>query len=91
MKFAWDEQKAHTNFRKHKVSFDEAVTVFDDPLFLVFADAEHSVEEPRFIAMGESTVGKLLIVAFTQSELVMRIVSARTATRSERKFYEEEG
>ena len=90
MKFEWDEQKAKANLAKHKVSFDEAQTVFDDPLYLIFADVDHSFEEKRFIIMGESNKRKLLVVAFIEGEAAARLISARTATPSERKNYEQE-
>lgn len=90
MKFEWDEQKAHTNLIKHKISFDDAKTAFEDPLFLVYADPDHSVEEQRFILLAESISGKLLVVVFTQIGTEIRLISARKAIRSERKFYEEE-
>ena len=91
MKFEWDEIKAEANLKKHKISFDEAQTVFDDPLFLIFSDVDHSIEEKRFIVMGESVTGKLLVVAFTDRKEKARVISARKATSAERRFYEEEG
>ena len=90
MKFEWDEQKAKANLKKHKVSFEEAQTVFDDPLFLIFADPDHSLEERRFVILGESNQTKLLVIAFTERDLVTRLISARKATATERKNYEEE-
>jgi uncharacterized DUF497 family protein len=90
MKFEWDEIKATANLKKHKISFDEAQTVFADPLFLIFADTDHSLEEDRFIIMGESVNGKILVVAFTERKEKTRLISARKATPAERKFYEEE-
>jgi uncharacterized DUF497 family protein len=90
MEFEWVEQKAHANFIKHRVSFEEAKSTFEDPFFLIFADAEHSLEERRFILLGESTKGKLLVVSFTQIGSATRLISARKAIRSERRFYEEE-
>ena len=90
MKFEWDEQKAKANLAKHKVSFDEAQTVFDDPLYLIFADVDHSFAEKRFIIMGESNKRKLLVVAFIEGEAAARLISARKATPSERKNYEQE-
>ena len=90
MKFEWDEQKAKANLAKHKVSFNEAQTVFDDPLYLIFADVDHSFAEKRLIIMGESHKRKLLVVAFIEYEAATRLISARTATPSERKNYEQE-
>lgn len=90
MEFEWNEEKAEANLNKHEVSFEEARTVFEDPLFLIFGDPDHSIEENRFIIMGESNENRLLIVSFTQRELAIRLISARRATRPERKKYEEE-
>ena len=90
MQFEWDEEKAEANLKKHEVSFEEAQTVFADPLFLIFADPDHSIEENRFIIMGESTENKLLVVSFVERPPVTRLISARKATRAERKNYEEE-
>lgn len=90
MLFDWDEEKARSNFTKHDVSFDEATSVFDDPLFLTFADPEHSLQEQRFIIMGESAKGRLLVIAYTDRKKnnTTRLISARLATRKERKNYE---
>jgi hypothetical protein len=88
--FAWDPWKGKSNLAKHGVSFDEARTVFDDPLFLVFADPDHSTEEDRFLIMGRSRQGRLLVVSYTERSDTVRIISARHATRQERKVYAEE-
>lgn len=85
-----DEQKAEANLKKHEVSFDEAKTVFDDLLFIIFADPGHSVEENRFIIMGESNQNRLLVVSYTERPPKTRLISARKATRAERKKYEED-
>ena len=90
MEFAWDPRKAKRNLAKHGVSFDDAKTVFDDDLFLAFADPDHSTEESRFIIMGQSKQGRLLVVAYTERSDTIRIISAREATRQERKTYAEE-
>ena len=90
MEFEWNEQKAKANLAKHEISFEEAQTVFDDPLYLIFADIDHSIEEKRFITMGASNKSRLLVVAFTDRETATRIISARKATASERKIYEQE-
>ncbi len=90
MLFDWDENKAKSNLDKHGVSFDEATSVFDDPLFLTFSDTEHSIHEQRFIIIGESTKGKLLVVSYTERQNHTRLISARPATRKERKAYESE-
>ncbi|BBO24834.1 MAG: hypothetical protein AMXMBFR19_23660 [Chthonomonadaceae bacterium] len=66
MAFEWDDDKARANIEKHGVSFDEAATVFRDPLYLIFADPDHSVEEARFVILGESSKRRLLIVSYTQ-------------------------
>lgn len=89
MTFEWDEAKAAANLAKHGVSFDEAKTVFDDPLFVDFYDPEHSVDEHRYITIGESERGRLLIVAYTQRDGATRLISAREVTSTERAAYEE--
>lgn len=88
MKFDWNEEKAKKNLDKHGISFDEATSVFDDPLFLTYADLDHSIEERRFIIMGESARGRLLVVSYTERKNSTRLISARSATRKERKAYE---
>jgi hypothetical protein len=88
--FAWDPRKAKRNLAKHGVSFDDAMTVFDDDLFLVFADPDHSTEENRFIIMGQSKQGGLLVVAYTEGSDAIRIISGREATRHEKRIYAEE-
>ena len=90
MSFVWDEAKAAKNFKKHRVSFDEGTTVFADPLFLIAADDDHSIEEKRFVIMGESNTGQVLVVAYAERGKATRIISAREATPRERKNYEEE-
>lgn len=84
MTFEWDDEKAATNADNHGVSFDEAATVFVDPLYLIFADPDHSIEEGRFLIVGESAERRLLIVSYTQREDSIRLISAREATRTER-------
>jgi uncharacterized DUF497 family protein len=90
MRFEWDEKKARKNLNKHNVSFDEAKTVFADPLFLIFADDEHSSVETRYVIAAMSAAGRLLVVSYTPRSESIRIIGAREATRSERKRYEEE-
>lgn len=90
MQFEWGEEKAAVNLAKHGVSFSEAETVFDDPLFLIVADPDHSVEESRFIILAESNQGRLLVVSYTERPPATRLISARQATSSERKKYEDE-
>jgi uncharacterized DUF497 family protein len=88
-RFDWDPAKAASNRRKHGVSFEEASQVFDDPLVLLLADLEHS--EPRIVAIGASAVGRTLFVVSVEiGEDVLRIVSARRASKTERRSYEED-
>ena len=87
MDFEWDDNKAASNLQKHGVSFEEASTVFDDPLFIMFFDDEHSIDENRFITIGESNLARLLMVAHTDRDQTTRIISARKATAHERNFY----
>ena len=89
MRFAWDEEKAAANLRKHGVSFPEATTVFADPLAWTYPDPDHSVHEQRFLTIGLSRVQRLLVVAHTEESSITRLINARQATRKERKFYEE--
>ncbi len=89
MKFEWDAGKAAANLAAHKVSFEEAQTVFDDPLYVDFFDPDHSDAEQRFLIVGESRQGRLLIVSYTERGRVMRLISAREVTAAERKAYEE--
>jgi uncharacterized DUF497 family protein len=84
----WDPVKAEINLKKHQVSFEEASTVFDDPLFITFLDVEHSDDEERYITLGLSQRNRLLLIAHTDREEIIRIISARKATRNERRFYE---
>jgi uncharacterized protein len=86
--FEWDDKKARTNFIKHGVSFEEAVTVFLDPLSITVSDPEHSEEEYRFIDVGLSDKGRLLLIAYTERSSRIRIISSRQALPSERKIYE---
>ena len=90
MRFEWDPRKAAANFRKHRVSLDEALTVFADPLSDLYDDPDHSTAERRLILMGYSNRGRLLFVSFAdRGSNRIRIISARTVTKSERKQYEE--
>jgi len=88
MRFVWDPEKAERNRSKHGVTFDEAVTVFFDPLAVTFEDAEHSFEEPRLITIGYSTDQRLLLVSHTEQSDTIRTISARQATPRERKRHE---
>jgi uncharacterized DUF497 family protein len=89
MEFEWDEEKAAANLAKHGVSFKEAKTVFDDPLYVDFYDPDHSSDEHRYIIIGESQQRRLLIVSYTERDNVIRLISVREVTRSERETYEE--
>ena len=89
MTFEWDEAKAAANLAKHGVSFDEAKTVFDDPLYVDFYDPDHSVGEPRYIIIGTSRQGRLLILSYTERNSAIRLISARELTSTEREAYEE--
>jgi len=89
MEFEWDDDKADSNLRKHGVSFLEAQTVFADPLALTGCDPDHSREEDRYITMGTSLEGRLLVVSHTDREDRLRIISAREASRRERRDYED--
>ena len=89
-RFEWDEQKALSNLTKHAVSFVEASTVFDNLLAAIFDDEDHSANEPREVIIGHSVQGRLLVVIFTErTERVIRIISARQATKREQYDYEE--
>jgi hypothetical protein len=90
MKFEWDPQKAAENLKKHRTSFEEAASVFGDSLALTFDDPDHSIGERRSLTFGVSTEGRLLIVSHTRRGTKMRVISARLATRHERKLYEED-
>jgi uncharacterized DUF497 family protein len=90
MRFEWDPAKAKSNIRKHGISFDEAVSVFKDPLALIFDDTTHSEQEHHEIIIGLSALRKMILVCFVERlEDVVRIISARAATRQEIKDYEE--
>ena len=89
MKFSWDPRKADSNLRKHGVAFDEAITVFNDPLAFIFDDMVHSEEEQREIIIGYSALRRLILVCFVERiEDTIRIVSARRATKDEIRDYE---
>ncbi len=89
MQFEWNENKAASNLSKHEVSFEEAKTVFDDPLYVDFYDPDHSEDEARYLILGESSRGRLLIVSYTERGDSIRLISAREVTRIEQKAYEE--
>lgn len=89
LRFEWDPKKAAANLAKHGVSFEEALTVFSDPLARIFDDEDHSSEEQREIIIGHSMKDRLLLVCFTAREPAIRLFSARLATKKERQDYEE--
>lgn len=89
MEFEWNPDKAAQNLEKHGVSFQEAATVFNDPLSMTFPDPDHSIGESRYVIIGLSRFGQLLVVAHTDRGEKVRIISARKATRQERRFYEQ--
>ncbi|MCZ6451976.1 MAG: BrnT family toxin [Deltaproteobacteria bacterium] len=90
MRFTWDARKAAANLRKHGVSFEEASTVFRDTLSATGLDPDHSIGERRFVTFGISKQGRLIVVSHTEEDNTIRIISARLATRQERKIYEED-
>jgi uncharacterized protein len=89
MRFNWDDSKAISNISKHGVSFEEAKTIFDDPLYVDFYDPKYYRDEDRYLIVGESHQGRLLIAAYTERENLIRLISAREITRNEREVYEE--
>lgn len=89
MQFEWDPAKAAANLKRHRVSFHEAATVLEDPLSTTFADEVYSEREARFLTIGASTRGHVLVVAHTERNDTVRVISARRATRREREFYEQ--
>ncbi len=89
LEFVWNSKKAAINLRKHGVSFVEAATVFGDPLSFTYDDPDHSIEEYRALTIGLSGNGKVLIVSHADHGRGIRLISARKATKRERKFYEE--
>ena len=89
LEFEWDSRKAELNLKEHGVSFDEATTVFRDTLSITIADPDHSDSEGRFVDIGMSHRGQLLVVSYTERNDRIRIISARPPTRAERKSYEE--
>lgn len=89
MQIEWDPKKADSNLEKHGVPFDEAATAFGDPLSMTIADPDHSDDEERFVLLGQSFAGHLIAVIHTYRDERIRIISARIATRNERRSYEE--
>jgi hypothetical protein len=90
IEFEWDSAKARTNLRKHRVSFVEATSTFYDPLAITIFDPEHSRDEDRYITVGASSAGRLLMAAHTDRGGRIRIITARELTRREREAYEDE-
>lgn len=90
LRFVWDLRKAAANERKHGVSFQEATTVFDDPLSVTIPDPDHSLDEQRFLLLGLSNRRRLIVAAHAERGDAIRIISARRANRRERQTYEEE-
>ena len=91
MRFEWDAPKADANRRRHGVTFEEAISAFADPLSVTIADPLHSADEHRFVLIGHSYRGRLVVVVHTERGHTIRVISARVATRRERRAYEEEG
>jgi uncharacterized DUF497 family protein len=89
MEFEWDDSKAEANLRKHGVSFDEAASVLGDPLAITFFDPAHSDDKDRFLTIGMSKEGRVVILSHTDRDDRIRIISAREATRGERRGYED--
>jgi uncharacterized DUF497 family protein len=89
MRFEFDAVKAAQNLKKHKVSFEEAASVFGDPMAYTFSDPDHSVGEYRWLTFGTSAQGKILSVAYTERRGKVRMISARLSTKQERRIYEE--
>ncbi|MCP4345520.1 MAG: BrnT family toxin [Desulfobacterales bacterium] len=89
MNYEWDSIKAEINLKKHGVSFEEAKTVFDDPLYVDFYDPDHSDDAHRYLIVGCSCKERLLIVSYTEHGNIIRLISARETTRKERKAYED--
>ncbi len=87
--FDWDREKEKKNISKHDVDFDEASSIFNDPIYITFLDEEHSTNEERYITIGLSSKGRLLLVAHTDRNNHIRIISARKATKNEERFYQE--
>jgi uncharacterized DUF497 family protein len=88
MRFEWDADKARTNHKKHGVAFTEAATVLGDPLSETFPDPDHSIGEFRYVTVGHSQAGRLLVVGHTERDRAVRLITARQATPHERRYYE---
>ena len=88
LRFEWDQRKADSNLKKHGVSFQEAASVFADALSITITDPDHSASEARFVDLGVSHRNRLLVISYVERGEVIRIISARRASRSEQKYYE---
>jgi uncharacterized DUF497 family protein len=86
--FEWDEEKAATNLKKHQVSFEEAKTIFNDPVSITIPDPDHSIDEERYIDIGLSSKGQVLVVVYTERGENIRLINCRKATRREQRAYE---
>ena len=87
--FEWDEKKADENLRKHGVSFEEAKAVFNDPFSVTIYDPDHSSDEQRYVDIGLSLKGRLIVVSYCERGETIRLISSRKATREEQRYYEE--
>ena len=88
VEFEWDDEKADSNLKKHGVSFEEGATIFNDPEIAAIFDPDHSDNEERYISIGTSVQGHLLVIVHTEREERIRLISCRKATNAERKVYE---
>jgi uncharacterized DUF497 family protein len=88
IEFEWDDVKAESNLKKHGVSFEEGATIFNDPKIATVFDPDHSEDEDRYISIGTSIQGSLLVIIHTEREERIRLISCRKATNAERKAYE---
>ncbi len=86
--FEWDSKKSAANVRKHGVSFHEASTLFSDPNEVMLSDPDHSQDEERFISIGQSSTGQVMLACYTETDNVVRLISVRLATAAERRTYE---
>ena len=89
IQFEWDSNKAQSNKKKHGITFEEASTIFGDSLSVTILDPTHSIGEDRFVTIGTSANGRLIVVVHTERDDIIRIISARNATRNERRQYEQ--
>lgn len=87
--FEWHEEKAAINLKKHRISFEEAKTVFNDPMSITIADPDHSIDDERYIDIGISSRGQILVVVYTERNENIRLISCRPATKTEQRLYEQ--